>query len=1318
VQNPVQSAPIVYGKYQLLARLARGGMGEVWKARSHGVEGFEKILVIKRILPALSENQSFVELFIEEAKTAVMLTHANIAQVFDLGLTDDTYFMAMEYVKGPDLGAVLVWCKERAQPIPPELAIYIVSELAKGLDYAHRRRNNELLSLGIVHRDVSPENVLLSLEGEVKLTDFGMARARASVRALSELPPVKYAYLAPEQVRDEDVDGRADVYALGVILYEALTGTRVIDREPARDTLERARRGDALDVSELAGPELDALRKLVERATAPRREARHANAGELYEELIELLYESGRRVSALELARWLEDVSASSGELQAELQEGSEGTLGPLSGLTEIFTEARERPSVPSLAPVPSDLDSSPEVVPLAPEPGSFEAAFAPRSEWRDVSVLLVSAEQPLELSGFAPRFGGQLLRLADGREQLLVFGLGEANGRDAHAAARCALRLVQAHARQGVRVVVHCGRLLLDGDGHAVHEGSQEALRSEAARWLKRAKKGELLASPTAASLLRERFELSAEHGSGARAIARERSPSEGVGKFIGRREELRLVGEVFALANQGELRVLGLQGEAGMGKSRLIIEIERRLRHAGHDVGMYVATCSPEGRAIPFFAVQELMRAVLGLEELEPPERVHEQIERLRQLGLSSEQRDAIARLVGLSTASTAPGGNTVKLEQALVRVAYKLAQDRLTVLVLDGAEFMDPASRELALRLISAPFSSRVIVVFAYRPLDGGPWTKLPNFDVVHLGPLADEEVARLVRHRLSATEVHGDLVREVLLKTGGNPLFVEELLVAMREHGTVVVESGLARLVVGSAQVELPRTLRGLVASRVGKLSGAHRLIMQLAVTFGPRFSPELLARAAELDEGTVQQALAQLAERDIVRVVGPSEHAFVHDLVREVLYGAIPLDERPALHAAVARAIETLLPAELEAAVERLAHHYREAGRWDAAVHYLSRAGERYEAEHALDAAIEAYTQVIELVSHAEAPDRARVLALHARIGELAFHTRGSELVADRMGGAIELAESWGSEEYLARFAMLRGRLLNKASRFREGRLWLERAQAMARRRGDRELERDVALAAAEAHARNGEYTAVVQYVGDALEVSRATGDVASEARALLLIAPAYAAVGEIERAREALAKLTALIGEQPPRLVAVELLRARALVHEAAGEIPAACEAARGALDLAKEYGLVHEVAVYAHHLGSLHLRVDEEKRAFAALRLSYDVSTEHGFARLQWRNVCLLGFLDALRFDSEQGYARMQQAVQYAQERGYVLDLIDEKYLLAMVEQKRDRNDRAAVLLREVIELADPHGHVRKCEDAEAALRALGDGVAIALPR
>src|SRR5690349_8230525 len=167
----VDQAPVVYGKYQLLDLLARGGMAEVFKAKSHGVEGFEKVVVIKRILPELGENPSFVEMFINEAKIAVTLSHANIVQVFDLGRAEDAYFIAMEYVAGTDLATLLRRGRRVGKPLPAELAVYVVSELAKGLDYAHRRKDSAMRPLHIVHRDVSPQNALLSWEGEVKLTD-------------------------------------------------------------------------------------------------------------------------------------------------------------------------------------------------------------------------------------------------------------------------------------------------------------------------------------------------------------------------------------------------------------------------------------------------------------------------------------------------------------------------------------------------------------------------------------------------------------------------------------------------------------------------------------------------------------------------------------------------------------------------------------------------------------------------------------------------------------------------------------------------------------------------------------------------------------------------------------------------------------------------------------------------------------------------------------------------------------------------------------------------------------------------------------------
>src|SRR5260370_42007781 len=189
-------------------------MAEVFKAKSFGVEGFEKVLVIKRILPELAKSKRFSDLFVHEAKLAVRLSHANIVQVFDLGTVEGdggpTYYIAMEYVAGLDLATLLSRCREQKMHLAPSMCVYIAAEVAKGLDHAHRRRDEQMRPLGIVHRDVSPQNVLLSFEGEVKVTDFGIANAS---RALEQAPEDTHAqklhsklcYSTPTPTREPSV---------------------------------------------------------------------------------------------------------------------------------------------------------------------------------------------------------------------------------------------------------------------------------------------------------------------------------------------------------------------------------------------------------------------------------------------------------------------------------------------------------------------------------------------------------------------------------------------------------------------------------------------------------------------------------------------------------------------------------------------------------------------------------------------------------------------------------------------------------------------------------------------------------------------------------------------------------------------------------------------------------------------------------------------------------------------------------------------------------------------------------------------------------
>ena len=208
-------------RYLLLDKIATGGMAEVFKAKSYGVEGFEKLVVIKRILPHLSRNARFVSMFINEAKIAVSLNHGNIVQVFHLGKHGEDYFIAMEYVHGRDLMQVLKVCRQRGLRFPIPLLTYITAEIARGLDYAHRKQDSAGNRLEIVHRDISPHNIVLSFEGEVKIVDFGIARIASQLAEEGQTRRLggKFAYMSPEQAEGRPRDARSDILSLGLVCY-------------------------------------------------------------------------------------------------------------------------------------------------------------------------------------------------------------------------------------------------------------------------------------------------------------------------------------------------------------------------------------------------------------------------------------------------------------------------------------------------------------------------------------------------------------------------------------------------------------------------------------------------------------------------------------------------------------------------------------------------------------------------------------------------------------------------------------------------------------------------------------------------------------------------------------------------------------------------------------------------------------------------------------------------------------------------------------------------------------------------------------------
>lgn len=302
----------VLGSYSLVERIGRGGMAEAWLATLLGARGFEKPLVVKRILPEYARKRSFIEMFVREAKLTAGLQHTNVVQVYELGEQDGEYFLAMEYVDGWDLLRVLRHAAAAGVKVPPPLALYIVSQICRGLAYAHDARGRDGRALGIVHLDVSPSNVLLSRNGAVKLADFGVARARLERGDGSRAQSLrgKIGYMSPEMVCGRDVDKRSDVFAAGIVLYELLTLKRLFRARTALQTLANVRTA-ALEPRLERHPEIPgAIQEVLRLAVARSPRHRFGTAADMARALDEVSFDAGWRASDRELSSWLEQLFA------------------------------------------------------------------------------------------------------------------------------------------------------------------------------------------------------------------------------------------------------------------------------------------------------------------------------------------------------------------------------------------------------------------------------------------------------------------------------------------------------------------------------------------------------------------------------------------------------------------------------------------------------------------------------------------------------------------------------------------------------------------------------------------------------------------------------------------------------------------------------------------------------------------------------------------------------------------------------------------------------------------------------------------------
>jgi len=344
-----------FGQYVIEEHIATGGMADVYKARMMGMEGFQKTVAIKRILGNLTDSDEFVRMFIDEAKLAAQLSHNNIIQIYDLGKVDRSHYIAMEYIEGHDLRSILEKCRLRDVKMPIGLALYITNLLASALDYAHKKHDFDNQALGLVHRDVSPQNVLISFDGDVKLCDFGIAKAasKASQTRAGALKG-KLQYMSPEQAWGKDIDHRSDIFSLGLVLFEMLTIEKVFSGTSELSVLEQVR-DPIITAPSMKNPEVDSeVDRIIFLALNAERDERYQSAEDLKRDLEKVMRKKGWSADRSTVVAFLESLDSG-----RKVQPGADDAPATAA-----------QPAPPSEPPPPTP----PVGPPLETSPGSLPA--------------------------------------------------------------------------------------------------------------------------------------------------------------------------------------------------------------------------------------------------------------------------------------------------------------------------------------------------------------------------------------------------------------------------------------------------------------------------------------------------------------------------------------------------------------------------------------------------------------------------------------------------------------------------------------------------------------------------------------------------------------------------------------------------------------------------------------------------------------------------------------------------------------------------------------------------------------------------------
>jgi serine/threonine protein kinase/predicted ATPase len=938
-----------FGKYQMVRRVGAGGMAEVFLASIAVAQGLNKQLVIKKIHPAYARSDQFLSMFVDEAKIALSLNHPNIVQVFDFGQVGQTFFLAMEYIEGVDLLRVLQETTRANKRVPLDIAAYIVQQVAKGLDYAHRKTDQYGDPLGIVHRDISPQNVLVSWDGAVKIVDFGIARA-AGIKEEEGVIKGKYAYMAPEHARGMPVDRRADVFATGVLLFELVCG-RPLFLGRGKEVLEQAKAG-AIPSPRKLNPDIPKdLEATILKALTFDRDSRFQTTRDLQRALGQFQFEWAQSHGGIPsdsgtLAQWLARNIPKTDRPAMRRPSTTPGTPSAIGSATQATkgTRALGTNAVhDEISTHSGGLGTpSPETpLPERKEVRERKPAFILEGALAGLEALTkrVGAEAA---EGIVADFYSVAKDIAFKHDALLeetedaglraIVGVPAAGDDDASKTTRLALALIEALDGIGhdvepelrLAVGIERGTAVVTRDKTGAYTHTLEDAPGQSAAALARDARGaEILVTSEVYRVAQDDWNFETLSGTGEGRLYRLRGPKERQQRLRERSEEVELLGrdlELKALRDSyrevlihGAHRFFVITGEPGMGKRSLINTVLAGLPKG--EATVMRAAARPATRYTPFGVIADFARDAMGLAEGAEPKEIRRRIEMLAGVLWPNRQDtveirelvDAVCMIFGIRR-DDSPTLDADELHSRLREVALRLEEmfspDRPLIVIAENVHWADEQTIALTLELMSVKNTRGVLVLITSRA-DANvlQLAQAGKAAVMPLAELDERTREQLIVGKFVEGEDVRDLVKQILPHTGGNPYFIREVMDSLVERGILTADpkgsasEGLLRWSRSDAPIQIPTTVEALLATRIDQLDEHLKLTLLHASVLGSRFRPQELAN---LLGDNVDQDLVKLVERGLLRKES-SGHSFANDMTTTVAYRMVPADDRRVLH---------------------------------------------------------------------------------------------------------------------------------------------------------------------------------------------------------------------------------------------------------------------------------------------------------------------------------------------------------------------------------------------------------------------------------